>query len=76
MRTTREPVLIPVDINDLRPTQLTIGLEEVRRKRRQWRDQGEAGGEFLGRHMIPVCARPETPVLRHRSPPSRPRLAR
>lgn len=59
MRNTREPVLTPVKINDLRPTQLTVGLREVERKRRQWRDQGEAGGEFLGRHMIPVVLGPK-----------------
>ena len=59
MRTSREPVLIPVRISRLRPTQLTIGLREVERKRRQWRDQGAAGGEYLGRHMIPVVLGPK-----------------
>jgi len=49
MRTSREPVLIPVAIRDLRPTQLTVGLREVERKRRQWREEGDAGGAYLGR---------------------------
>ena len=59
MRTSREPVLIPVAIHDLRPTQLTIGLREVERKRHQWREQGEDGGAYLGRHMIPVVLGPK-----------------
>lgn len=59
MRTTREPVLVPVNIGDLRPTQLTVGLKEVERKRRQWRDEGENGGKYLGRHMIPVVLGPK-----------------
>lgn len=59
MRSTREPVLIPVKIDDLRPTQLTVGLKEVERKRHQWREQGKAGGKFLGRHMIPVVLGPK-----------------
>jgi hypothetical protein len=53
--TTREPVLNPILITALRPTQITVGLREVGEKRRQWRKQaGEKGSEYLGRHMIPV----------------------
>lgn len=60
MRTSREPVLIPVAIDDLRPTQVTVGLREVQRKRHEWREkQGEAGGRYLGRHMIPVVLGPK-----------------
>lgn len=59
MRTSREPVLVPVAIHDLRPTQLTVGLREVERKRRQWREEGEGAGEYLGRHMIPVVLGPK-----------------
>lgn len=59
MRNSREPVLIPVAIHDLRPTQLTIGLREVERKRHRWREQGDAGGRYLGRHMIPVVLGPK-----------------
>jgi hypothetical protein len=59
MRTSWEPELIPVRIKDLRPTQLTVGLREVERKRRRWRDQGDSGGEYLGRHMIPVILGPK-----------------
>jgi hypothetical protein len=51
----REPVLNPVRIKSLRPTQMTLGLREVDEKRRMWRERGgDKGAEFLGRHMIPV----------------------
>ena len=57
---TREPLLAPVPIAELRPTQVTVGLREVREKRREWRArEGEDGAEFLGRHMIPVLKGPK-----------------
>jgi len=57
--THREPVLEPVDIEDLRPTQITVGFREVKEKRRAWRTRAEHDGpEFLGRHMIPVLKGP------------------
>src|SRR5665213_2083928 len=57
---TREPVLNPVRIGSLRPTQMTLGLREVDEKRRMWRERGgEKGSEFLGRHMIPVVLGPK-----------------
>jgi hypothetical protein len=56
----REPVLNPVRIKTLRPTQMTVGLREVNEKRRMWREEGgEKGAEFLGRHMIPVVKGPK-----------------
>jgi hypothetical protein len=56
----REPVLNPVRIKSLRPTQMTLGLREVEEKRRMWRERaGEKGWEFLGRHMIPVVLGPK-----------------
>ena len=58
--TTREPLLNPTPLADLRPTQITVGLREVREKRRQWREQdGDKGPGFLGRHMIPVVSGPK-----------------
>ena len=55
-----EPVLHPVKIADLRPTQMTIGLREVTRKRHQWRERVERdGADFLGRHMIPTVRGPK-----------------
>jgi hypothetical protein len=55
----REPILHPVDINDLRPTQITVGMVEVRAKRKRWRRESDKkGAEFLGKHMIPVVLGP------------------
>ena len=55
----REPILNPVPILDLRPTQITVGMREVAAKRAHWRSiQGHEGGAFLGRHMIPVVLGP------------------
>jgi hypothetical protein len=55
-----DPVLRPVAIADLRPTQITVGLHEVNEKRRRWREKhGEHRGEFLGSHMIPVVLGPK-----------------
>lgn len=54
-----EPLLQPVRIDTLRPTQMTIGYREVARKRRAWRDHVAIDGPvFLGRHMIPVVIGP------------------
>jgi hypothetical protein len=55
----REPVLKPVPIDELHPTQITVGMEEVRAKRKEWRARGDDGGTFLGRHMIPVVLGPK-----------------
>jgi hypothetical protein len=56
----REPVLHPVPIDDLRPTQITVGMREVKAKRKAWRiRESDDGAEFLGRHMIPVILGPK-----------------
>jgi hypothetical protein len=34
---TREPILHPIPILSLRPTQMTVGMREVEEKRRRWR---------------------------------------
>ena len=55
----REPLLRPVAIDDLRPTQITVGLREVEQKRRQWRERGATRqAKFLGSHMVPVLLGP------------------
>ncbi len=55
-----DPVVHPVAIDALRPTQITVGMREVMAKRTAWRlKQGEKGGDFLGRHMIPVILGPK-----------------
>ncbi len=57
---TREPLLKPLAINDLRPTQITLGFHEVDQKRKQWRGQSAVSGDaFLGRHMIPSVLGPK-----------------
>ena len=56
----REPILSPVALTDLRPTQITIGFREVAQKRLQWRSQtDDKEAAFLGRHMIPVVVGPK-----------------
>ena len=56
----REPVIHPVAIADLRPTQITVGMREVAAKRAHWRAMKDAkAGEFLGKHMIPVIVGPK-----------------
>lgn len=59
MPETRDPLLIPVPIHSLRPTQLTVGLLEVEAKRREWGGLGEKRGEYLGQHMMPVVIGPK-----------------
>jgi len=55
-----EPILHPIDIADLRPTQITVGMHEVQQKRDRWRKlTQEKGGDFLGRHMIPTVIGPK-----------------
>src|SRR5438445_9511471 len=56
----REPVLDPVSISALRPTQITVGMREVEEKRRHWRKHDDdKKGEYLGQHMIPVILGPK-----------------
>ena len=58
--TVREPILVPVAIADLRPTQITVGMREVNAKRKAWRATAAKKGEkFLGKHMIPVILGPK-----------------
>jgi hypothetical protein len=62
MPTVREPILTPIPILELRPTQITVGMREVKAKRRRWRSIGKKkrkGAEFLGKHMIPVVLGPK-----------------
>jgi hypothetical protein len=60
MTAVREPVLKPVAIASLRPTQITVGMREVREKRQHWRKRKPAKmAEFLGKHMIPVILGPK-----------------
>lgn len=54
------PALHPIEIASLRPTQMTVGLREVDRKRAQWRKRAGCDGlDFLGHHMIPAIIGPK-----------------
>ncbi|MFI4973315.1 MAG: ParB-like protein [Caulobacterales bacterium] len=56
----REPLLNPTPIADLKPTQITVGLREVKAKRQEWRHRSAMkGSEFLGTHMIPTVLGPK-----------------
>ncbi len=60
MVVVREPVLKPIPITDLRPTQMTVGMREVQEKRKRLRDHPTKKiGKFLGSHMIPVVQGPK-----------------
>lgn len=59
MPIAREPFLNEVPIADLRPTQMTVGMREVKAKRKEWRKRDQQGGAaFLGKHMVPVVLGP------------------
>ena len=60
MTHVREPRIKPIPIKELRPTQITVGMREVKEKRKRWREQsGKKGADFLGKHMIPVVLGPK-----------------
>src|ERR1700720_1878710 len=65
MANTREPILQPIPILLLRPTQMTVGMREVKEKRKRLREywkehkSKKKQGEFLGRHMIPGVLGPD-----------------
>src|SRR6266700_1055611 len=56
MANTREPILHPIPILSLHPTQMTVGMREVKEKRKRWRQHKpkKKQAELLGKHMIPV----------------------
>lgn len=59
--TIRDPILHPISILSLRPTQMTVGMHEVKEKRRRWRQHKskKKQAEVLGQHMIPVVHGPD-----------------
>ena len=60
MSNLREPVIHPIPILDLRPTQMTVGMREVKEKRKRFREEkGRKQGEIIGKHMIPVVFGPD-----------------
>jgi hypothetical protein len=55
----REPSLHATPILDLKPTQMTLGMAEVARKRQAWRaHHPDKLAEFLAYHMAPVVVGP------------------
>jgi hypothetical protein len=59
MSIKRELIVQPVPILSLRPTQLTVGMREVKEKRQRWREhKPKKRAEFIGNHMIPVVLGP------------------
>lgn len=59
-QTVRAPVSHPVAIDDLRPTQITVGLREVQtRKEKLKKLAAEDGEKFLRKHVIPVVKGPK-----------------
>jgi hypothetical protein len=60
MHNSLELQLHPVPLKALRPTQMTVGMIEVMRKRHDWRARvASSGADFLGSHMIPVVIGPK-----------------
>jgi hypothetical protein len=61
MANVREPYVHPVPILSLRPTQMTVGIREVKEKRKRWREHKseKKRAELLGKHMIPVVLGPD-----------------
>jgi hypothetical protein len=56
----RDPVVEPVAIEGLRPTQMTVGMREVDDKRKRFRGhKPKKIGKYLGGHMIPVVWGPK-----------------
>ena len=56
----RDPTVNEVEIAELRPTQMTVGLHEVEAKRREWRE-AKAGKKLkiLGGHAVPTVLGPK-----------------
>ena len=56
----REPRVHPVSILSLRPTQMTVGMREVKEKRKRFREKkGKKQSDMIGKHMIPVVRGPD-----------------
>ncbi len=55
----QDPVLHSTPILSLRPTQMSVGLQEVRRKRDEWKTQTATDlQKFLAQHMVPTIIGP------------------
>ena len=55
-----DSVPIGIAVEELRPTQMTVGLREVEQKRRQWRDGDlEVRSKLLRHHVLPAVIGPK-----------------
>jgi hypothetical protein len=61
MANVREPKVQPIPILALRPTQMTVGMREVKEKRERFREHKskKKQEEMIGKHMIPVVQGPD-----------------
>jgi len=60
MSKVRDPLIQPVEIAELRPTQITVGMREVTERRKRWREMKKLErGRYLEQHMIPVILGPK-----------------
>ena len=61
MANVREPKVHPIPILSLRPTQMTVGMREVKEKRQRFREHKskKKQEDLIGRHMIPVVVGPD-----------------
>jgi hypothetical protein len=60
LQTVRAPVSHPVDIKDLRPTQMTVGLREIEsRSAKLTKDAQTDGDKLIRKHVIPVVKGPK-----------------
>jgi hypothetical protein len=59
MANPRDPKVHPIPILELRPTQMTVGMREVKEKRKRFREEAaKKRSEMIGKHMIPVVVGP------------------
>ncbi len=55
----QDPVLHATSILSLRPTQITVGMQEVHRKRDEWKKSASSDlPKFLAQHMVPTIVGP------------------
>ena len=55
----REPVLRPTPLSELRPTQMTVGMREVEKRREAWRARDPSDRDkFFASHMVPTILGP------------------
>jgi hypothetical protein len=60
MTHVRDLLLTTIPIDELRPTQITVGMREVKAKRERWREiHGKDIKKFLVKHMVPVILGPK-----------------